>query len=101
VKLKGPGSPRISPISQTRDREFESISLQRGVTCELDLLDQGAELGYRVPDHGATRPHLIAHDPADAGPAGFSQGFEPGPSGTRSGHRATHRCFAPPSRAAL
>jgi hypothetical protein len=29
VKLKAPGSPRISPISQTRDREFESCSLQR------------------------------------------------------------------------
>ena len=36
MKLKGPGSPRISPISQTRDREFESVSLQRRV-CELSV----------------------------------------------------------------
>jgi hypothetical protein len=42
-----------------RNRKFESISLQRGVTCELDFLDQGAELGYRVPDHGATRPVTV------------------------------------------
>ena len=41
------------------DLEFASGLLQRGVTCELDFLDQGAELGYRVPDHGATRPVTV------------------------------------------
>jgi len=41
------------------DRGFESVFLQRGVTCELDFLDHGAELGYRVPDYGATRPVTV------------------------------------------
>src|ERR1700730_16869652 len=40
-------------------RWFDPISLQRRVTCELDFLDQGAELGYWVPDHGATRPVAV------------------------------------------
>ena len=42
-----------------RYRKFESISLQRGVCCEPDPLDQGAELqlaGHRMPDsHSCTR----------------------------------------------
>ena len=33
---------RVSPL--TGDREFESISLQRGVSCELDFLDQARRL---------------------------------------------------------
>jgi hypothetical protein len=50
-----PGMLRKSTAFVPRYQKFESISLQRGVTCELDFLDQGAELGYRVPDHDAAR----------------------------------------------
>ena len=42
-----------------RDEFAADSPLQRRVTCELDFLDQGAELGYRVPDHGATRPVTV------------------------------------------
>jgi hypothetical protein len=53
------GSSRSCSISHLPDQWFESCSLQRGVTCELDFLDQGAALGYRVPDHEATRPVTV------------------------------------------
>jgi hypothetical protein len=51
VKLKGPGSPRISPISQTRDREFESVPLHRRVICEPDFLEIVAGTEY-LPELG-------------------------------------------------
>ena len=70
VKLKGPGSPRISPISQTRDREFESVSLQRGVRCELT---SGGRL-FRSHNPDNSRPVIVksttaAHTLAEASSA--------------------------------
>jgi len=38
---KGRPEPSRIVIPSSRDREFESVSLQRGVSCEPDFLDQG------------------------------------------------------------
>jgi hypothetical protein len=62
--------PWSEPVLHSdRDREFESAFLQRGVTCELDFLDHGAELGYRVPDYGATRPVTVPRSGLSRGQA--------------------------------
>jgi hypothetical protein len=54
------GDFRLKPgLHRTRNRKFESVSLQRRVCCEPDPLDQGAELqlaDHRMPDsHSCTR----------------------------------------------
>ena len=78
MKLKGPGSPRISPISQTRDREFESISLQRREMVwgrRRDFLPGSQEVKWRDgnPPTNAWLPGFITayntrfgRDPANA-----------------------------------
>ena len=53
------GPPARRGIDPETDEKFESGFLQRGVCCEPDPLDQGAELqlaGHRMPDsHSCTR----------------------------------------------
>ena len=87
------GDFRLKPrLHRTRNRKFESISLQQRVSCEPDFLDQGAKIAKRdgplpstFPRHGHTRGmDHVRLDPTRLQPARQPEAVAAGFEGNRN-----------------